>query len=137
MKSLKCVVDGDYQVGKTSLLITYTTNVFPCEYVPYLFDDHLVNLRVENQSIELHLWDIVGQESHSKMIPLVYPSTDCFILCFSLVSLISLENIENTYVPLIKKYCPNIPFIIVGMKSDLRDAYAQHENRKGCFFQFT
>lgn len=127
MKHIKCVVDGDITVGKTCLLITYTTNVFPSEYISSIFDSHSVKVRVENQSIELGLWDMVGHENHSKLIPLVYPFTNCFILCFSLVSLTSLENIENKYVPLIKKYCPNVPFIIVGTKSDLRDAYEQHE----------
>ena len=37
--SLKCVVVGDSNVGKTSLLSRFCQGVFPVHHVPTFFDD--------------------------------------------------------------------------------------------------
>jgi Ras-related C3 botulinum toxin substrate 1 len=79
---------------------------------------------VEDQQINLQLWDTAGQEDYKKLRPLSYPQTDVFILCFSVVSPTSLENVQNMWVPEVKEHCPTTPYIIVGMKSDLRDIVA-------------
>jgi len=38
-RSIKCVVVGDSDVGKTSLLSSYCRHVFPVKHVPTIFDD--------------------------------------------------------------------------------------------------
>jgi Ras-related C3 botulinum toxin substrate 1 len=126
MNYIKCVVVGDGAVGKTCLLVSYTTNAFPADYVPTVYDNYWATLMVEGQRFHLLLWDTAGQEEYKKFRPFTYPQTDVFIVCFSLVSPTSLENVQNMWIPELKQHCPNTPYILVGMKSDLRDTVFQH-----------
>lgn len=119
------VVVGDGAIGKTCLLIAYTTNSFPGEYIPTVFDNYTVNVMFEDQAMNLQLWDTAGQDDYKKMRPLSYPDTDVFLICFSLVDPDTLENVESMWVPEIKQHCPNAPYILVGLKSDLRNEFAQ------------
>ena len=47
--------------------------------------------------------------------------SDVFLLCFSIVSRTSLENVKREWEPEIREHCPNTPIVLCGTKSDMRN----------------
>merc|ERR1719187_2647882 len=76
----------------------------------------------------LGLFDTAGQEDYDRLRPLSYPQTDVFLVCLSVVSPSSFENVREKWVPEITHHCPKTPFLIVGTQIDLSP-----NNQERCF----
>lgn len=117
---LKFVVVGDGGVGKTCLLISYVQRQFPTDYVPTVFENYVTKIEgPRNMIIELALWDTAGQEEYNRLRPLSYSEVDILMVCYSIDNKTSLQNVQDLWIPEVKHFCPDVPIMLIGLKSDL------------------
>ncbi|KAL0485472.1 Ras-related protein Rac [Acrasis kona] len=120
----KIVAVGDGAVGKTCLLMVYATNEFPTEYIPTVFENYATQIKYEGKVVSMSLWDTAGQEEYDQLRNLSYPGADVFLLCFSLVSESSFENVKLRWVKELREKCDKTHkygLVLVGTKVDMRD----------------
>jgi len=127
---------GDGAIGKTCLLSRITDNAVDWEadpeYEPTTFSNFQMVWEDEQEdgttrSVEVELWDTAGQEGFEDLRKMSYPQTDLFMVGYDCSHAISLNNVENKWLPEIKDTLKeqnedeNIWFIMVGTKLDIRD----------------
>jgi len=83
--------------------------------------------RIGDEPYTLGLFDTAGQEDYDRLRPLSYPQTDVFLVCFSVTSPASFENVREKWFPEVHHHCPGVPCLIVGTQTDLRDDPAVKE----------
>ncbi|XP_014805960.1 PREDICTED: rho-related GTP-binding protein RhoQ [Calidris pugnax] len=93
----------------------------PAGLHPLCFSPLAVSVTVGGKQYLLGLYDTAGQEDYDRLRPLSYPMTDVFLICFSVVNPASFQNVKEEWVPELKEYAPNVPFLLVGTQIDLRD----------------
>ncbi|EGW32984.1 uncharacterized protein SPAPADRAFT_60312 [Spathaspora passalidarum NRRL Y-27907] len=116
----KVVIVGDGACGKTSLLYVFTLGEFPTEYHPTVFENYVTKCRIDGKLVELALWDTAGQEEYERLRPLSYSNSHVILIGFALDTPDSLDNARTKWVIEVKQYCPGIPYILCGLKKDLR-----------------
>ena len=127
MQTIKCVVVGDGDGGKTALIRHYAGEGFDGDpYYAYgSFMERTVTSLYKGTPISLVVQDTPGQEDYDRLRPLFYPDTDVLLVCFhfecNIFPRASFENVPEKWVPEITHYCPNTPFLLVGLKVDLKD----------------
>jgi len=138
MSSLKLVAVGDGAVGKTCLLLKYVDGKYEETHIPTIFDNKAKRVTLDGQVITLTLWDTAGQEDYARLRPLSYPNTDVFLICFSMTSRTSLNNIQQKWIPELMQYNKSHPtetnnkvpkFILVGNKQDLWEALPESSDK--------
>ena len=123
MQAVKIVVVGDGYIGKTSVLIKYTTGSFPSHSTGTVFDNYSKNVIVDGQPFNVGFWDTAGIEDFDRLRPLSYPQTDIFIVCFAVNAWLShsLENVSFKWLPEVKAHCPRACLFLIGLQTDRRN----------------
>jgi Rho family protein len=94
-----------------------------------VFENYVELMQVEDQAVELSLWDTagqscpkhfpseaepIGQEDFDRLRSLSYADTHVVMLCFSVDSPTSLENTESRWIDEINEHCQGVKVILIG-----------------------
>lgn len=121
----KIIIVGDPNVGKTSLILRYTNNAFKRNYVPTLgvmVSDKI--FKIEQNIIQLTIWDIGGQVKFKTMRQQFYRGSDAVLLVFDLTRIETFKSIPKWFsdvVDQLKDRSEGLIGFIIGNKSDLVD----------------
>ena len=132
--NIKFVSIGAGAMGKTCLYIRYTTNAFPGEYIPTVFDGYSATVIVDGRTINLGLWDTAGGEDYARLRPLSYQQADVFLICMSVYDNSSNRSYLDksgmwsnlavhtmAFCQEAEAFCPLASRLLIGTKTDLRD----------------
>ncbi|GLB10239.1 Rho GTPase [Aspergillus tubingensis] len=139
----KMVLLGDGACGKTSALNVFTRGWAPLGFFsfvvetanflkttcmvlppPYINRTRMLtftqDIFVDNVHMELSLWDTAGQEEFDRLRALSYEDTHVIMLCFSVDSRDSFENVASKWIEEISENCAGVKLVLTALKCDLR-----------------
>lgn len=115
-RTLKIVVGGEGNVGKTSLIRRYAKAKFSeARNITLGIDITTQEFQIDEQPLKLALWDIEGQAGNR---PNFYGGAQAALLVFDMTEPRSLEAL-TVWVERLKTYAPGTPFLVAGNKIDL------------------
>jgi small GTP-binding protein len=120
---VKVVFAGDGNVGKTSLIRSYTEGKFESSRVATIgvdFATHLVDL--PQGQVKLSIWDMAGQERFQSLRTGFYPGSRAAALVYDVTAPESLEHLARWRAEILK-VVPAEKFVVVANKVDLDPAH--------------
>src|SRR3990167_4988452 len=122
--NVKCVVVGDSVSDKTELIISYykLVNQLKENFVVDKFDGVLLTTEINQHFVNVEIWNY--QDTKGTLHPDFYPNVDIFILCFSVTSPASFDNLKKNWQPLVVQNFPKVPLMLVGTHSECRSTKA-------------
>ncbi len=119
---LKIAVLGDAGVGKTSLCTRLTKDYFcPGYELTVGLQIHSYVASFTGQSQHILLYDVAGQPRFGEMLDVFIRGSLGVILVFDCSSILTFLSIEDSWLPFIRKYLPNVPIVLVASKYDQED----------------
>ncbi|KAH0793274.1 Rho family GTPase [Histomonas meleagridis] len=120
--SIKLTFVGPRHVGKS----TFVTALQTAQFVPNLppvVEKYFIEYQYKEVEYNLYIWDTPSDNEPLRVQ--MYPFTNVFLLCFSVVDTNSFNDALQNWVPALQSYPHNFEKIIiaVGMQEDLRQEF--------------
>ena len=128
MPLYKICLLGDGGVGKTSLRERFLGKGFQSGYILTIGADFAVqNLPIDGVQYKFQIWDLAGQQRFSAVRALYYKGSHGAILVFDQTRIDSLYNLTKWRDELFANVGREVPYLVLGNKSDLPEAIDQSD----------
>lgn len=115
----KIIVIGDSGVGKSSLTVRLSEDVFYRDYASTIaIDFRMHQMSYMDKRVRLQIWDTAGQERFQSVATAFYRGANGVLLCFDLTHRPSFLHLEQWMERVRQQALPGIPCLLVGCKSD-------------------
>ena len=91
----KIVLIGDSDVGKTSMLLRFSDNIFCNNPCTVGIDFKIKTLKVDNHIIKMQIWDTAGQERFKSITKNYLRNAHCCIAVYDITRMESFINVEK------------------------------------------
>ena len=101
----KVVLVGESGVGKTSILLRYTSNQFKTNQLPTNaanFISKIVMFEEENVGIKFEIWDTAGQEKYRSLAKVFYKNASVCIFVYDITRKSSFKELKSFWIEEIK-----------------------------------
>lgn len=119
---IKCVLLGNENAGKTSLLNRYVNDTFnDSPQATIGCDFKSVSINCDGTNVSMDIWDTAGQERFRSILPMYYRSAMVILLCIDLTEKDPIKKLEYWLGEIDKNSeIEDRTICIVGTKSDIR-----------------
>lgn len=116
----KLLLIGNSAVGKSSLLLRFSDNIFNESFLPTIGVDFKIRtLDLSGKIAKLQIWDTAGQERFKNITSSYYKGAHGVILVYDITDRQSFKDVENWLSEVSKHASENIVKLLVGNKCDL------------------
>ena len=118
--NFKIIVIGDSGVGKSCLSLKGIKNIFEDSYSPTVgFEFFQFNIKIQNKTIKLQIWDTCGQEVYRSLVSSFYKNSSLAIIVYAINDENSFNDIESWINEMKSVANPSIKLFLIGNKADL------------------
>jgi Ras-related protein Rab-1A len=116
----KLSIIGDSSVGKSSLLLKYSDDIFDPYFNTTIGVDFRTKiLEIEDKKFKLQIWDTSGQQRFKAILNFYIGESNGIIIMYDITNRISFNNITSWLRDIDYETAPYIPVVIVGNKTDI------------------
>jgi len=118
----KILLVGDSGVGKSSLLLRFTDDMFQETFISTIGVDFKIrNVNIEGKTVKMQIWDTAGQERFRTITSSYYRGAHGIIVVYDITDTVSFNNAKMWLNEIERYACGNVTKLLVGNKADMND----------------